>query len=193
MKTRYLCCKISLYLPIMKRGYTLKKIILIICVFALSSALYAQKKELVYQTDVGFHNFSWGTSMKEFTAKMGKPAHEDEYNGLKSLVYDSLEISGYPAFMLAYFSKSGLEGGTYYFHTFNLDQLMQCYKDVQKELLSKYGPTALCDGIIKEMRPYESSWNLPGGYVYLKVNTRQNEPVTLWYSSPALTKKMLGS
>jgi hypothetical protein len=131
--------------------------------------------------------------MRDFTAKMGKPVHEDEYNGLKSLIYDNIEVSGYPVFMLAYFSKTGLEGGTYYFHTFNLDQLMQCYKDVQRDLLEKYGPTVLCDGIIREMRPYESSWDLPGGYVYLKVNTRQNEPVTLWYSSPALTKKMLGS
>jgi hypothetical protein len=95
--------------------------------------------------------------------------------------------------MVVYFSKNGLEGGTYYFHTFSLDELMQCYKDVQKELLEKYGPTVLCDGIIKEMRPYETSWNLKNGYVYLKVNTRQNEPVTLWYSSPYLTKKLMGS
>jgi len=171
----------------------LKKILFVICVLAAATAVYAQANNAAYQTDVGFHNFSWGTSMKDFTAKMGKPAHEDEYNGLKSLIYDNIEVAGYSVFMLAYFSNAGLEGGTYYFHTVNLDQLMQCYKDVQKELLAKYGPTVLCDGIIREMRPYESSWDLPGGYVYLKVNTRQNEPVTLWYSSPALTKKMLGS
>jgi len=181
----------------MKWGFTLKKLLSLFIALALAQAalpaLYSQNRASPLQTNTGFHNFSWGTSMKDFTAKMGKPKHEDSFNGLTSLVYDGLEVAGYPVFMLAYFSKSGLEGGTYYFHTFNLDQLMQCYKDVQKELLTKYGPTPLCDGIIREMRPYETSWNLPDGYVYLKVNTRQNEPVTLFYSSPALTKKMLGS
>jgi hypothetical protein len=131
--------------------------------------------------------------MEEFTRKMGKPASMEEYNGLKSLVYENIEVSGYPTFMLVYFSKNGLEGGTYYFHTFSLDELMSCYTEVQKGLLEQYGPTVLCDGIIREMRPYETSWNLKGGYVYLKVNTRQNEPVTLWYSSPDLTKKLMGS
>ena len=131
--------------------------------------------------------------MEEFTAKMGKPAHVDEINGLQSLVYDNLIVSGYPVFMLAYFSRNGLEGGTYYFHTFSLDELMQCYKDVQKELLEKFGPTMLCDGIIRERRPYETSWNFNNGYVYLKVNTSQHEPVTLWYSSPGLTKILMGS
>ncbi|MDR2952025.1 MAG: hypothetical protein LBU82_02150 [Treponema sp.] len=70
---------------------------------------------------------------------------------------------------------------------------MNCYKDVQKELLERYGPTLLCDGIIREIRPYESSWKLKGGYVYLKVNTRRDEPVTLWFSSPELTKQITGS
>jgi len=171
----------------------LKKILAFICVFALTltiaSALFAEEANV----DVVFHNFPWGTSMKDFTAKMGKPSHMEKYDDLQSLVYDNLEVSGYPVFMVAYFSKDGLEGGTYYFHTFNLDQLMQCYKDIQKNLLALYGPTILCDGIIREMRPYETSWNLKSGYVYLKVNTRQNEPVTLWYSSPKLTKKIMGS
>jgi hypothetical protein len=102
-------------------------------------------------------------------------------------------MTGFTTYMLAYFSKNGLEGGTYYFLTENLDELMRCYTEVQKALLEQYGPTILCDGIIREMRPYETSWNLESGYVYLKVNTRQNEPVTLWYSSPALTKKIMGS
>ncbi|WP_461247911.1 hypothetical protein [Treponema sp. R6D11] len=153
----------------------------------MSSALYAEEPEVV------FHNFPWGTKMEVFTAKVGKPAYTEEIDGLKSLLYDNLNISGYQAFMVVYFSKNGLEGGTYYFNTFSLDELMQCYKDIQKELLEKYGPTVLCDGIIREMRPYETSWNLKNGYVYLKVNTRKNEPVTLWYSSPFLTKKILGS
>jgi hypothetical protein len=131
--------------------------------------------------------------MEDFTRKMGKPAHTDEVNGLKSLVYDGLIVSGYKTFMLAYFSNNGLEGGTYYFHTYSLDELMRCYTDVQNELIEQYGPTMLCDRIIKEMRPYETSWNLDSGYVYLKVNTRRNEPVTLWYSSPSLTKKLTGS
>lgn len=152
--------------------------------------LYANANE---GAKVVFHNFPWGTSMEDFTKKMGKPAHTDEVNGLKSLVYDGLIVSGYKAFMLAYFSNNGLEGGTYYFHTYSLDELMRCYTDVQNELIEQYGPTMLCDRIIKEMRPYETSWNLDSGYVYLKVNTRRNEPVTLWYSSPSLTKKLTGS
>jgi hypothetical protein len=142
---------------------------------------------------VEFRDFPWGTSMEDFTAKMGSPVAREEIDGLVSLVYENVEMSGYITYMLAYFSKSGLEGGTYYFVTNSLDELMSCYTNVQKNLLAEYGPTQLCDGIIREMRPYETSWNLEGGYVYLKVNTRRNEPVTLWYSSPALTKKMLGS
>ena len=161
------------------------KKLLVICMLLVTATLFAQ------ETNVVFHGFPWGTSRQEFIAKMGNPAHIDEFNGLQSLIYDSLIVSGYPVFMLAYFSQNGLEGGTYYFHTFSLDELMKCYTDVQKELLEKYGPTNLRDGIIKEMRPYETSWNLSTGYVYLKVNTRQNEPVTLWFSSPALTKRLI--
>ena len=143
--------------------------------------------------EIGFHNFSWGTSMEEFTRRMGNPGHIDEIEGLRSLVYSGLIVSGYPAFMVAYFSTNGLEGGTYYFHTHNLDELMKCYTDVQRELMDRFGPTVLADGIIREMRPYETAWDMKNGYVYLKVNTRQNEPVTLWFSSPYLTRKLMGS
>jgi hypothetical protein len=144
--------------------------------------------------------------MNDFTAKMGKPVHQDEYNGLSSLVYENIEVSGYTAYMLVYFSKNGLEGGTYYFLTYSQSELMKCYTEMQKELLDKYGPTSLqknlhgyydpaeiLDPITKEPRIYESSWNMQDGYVYLKVNTRQNEPITLWYSSPDLTKMLTGS
>jgi len=165
---------------------------LIVFALLIAPALYAQV-ETSFEVNVVFHNFPWGTSLQEFTAKVGNPAHVEEIDGLRSLVYDNIQVSGYPVFMLAYFSQNGLEGGTYYFHTFSLDELMKCYSDVQKELLDLYGPTKLRDGIIREMRPYETSWNLPGGYVYLKVNTRQNEPVTLWYSSPAFTRRLTGS
>jgi hypothetical protein len=172
----------------MLRGCTIKKLIIIFA-FIIAPFLYAET-----DIEVRFHDFPWGTSIETFKAKMGAPAFIDEINGLQSLVYDNLVVSGFPAFMLAYFSKSGLEGGTYYFNTNSLDDLMKCYTDVQNELLEKYGPTNLCDGIIKEMRPYETSWkDLDTGYVYLKVNTRQNEPVTLWYSSPALTEKLISS
>jgi len=180
------------FLPIIKRGCIIKKLPLIIIALLITTALYAQSEDS-FEVNVTFHNFSWGTSLQEFTARMGNPAHVEEIDGLRSLVYDNIQVSGYPVFLLAYFSQNGLEGGTYYFHTFNLDELMKCYSDIQKELLERYGPTSLRDGIIREMRPYETSWNLPGGYVYLKVNTRQNEPVTLWYSSPALTRRLTGS
>jgi len=124
---------------------------------------------------------------------MGNPSYEEDYNGLRSLVYDNIVVSGYPVFMLAYFSQTGLEGGTYYFNTRSLEELMRCYTDVQTDLLARYGSTLLCDMIYREMRPFETSWDLPGGYVHLSVNTRYNEPVTLWYSSPALTRRLMGS
>ena len=107
-------------MPIMIRGYTVKKLI-VICALTIAPALFAQEN-----TDVVFHDFPWGTTLEEFTTKVGKPVSMEEVNGLKSLVYDNLIISGYQAFMLVYFSKNGLEGGTYYFHTFNMDELMQC-------------------------------------------------------------------
>jgi hypothetical protein len=162
------------------------KKLLIISALIIAPALYAQ-------SNVSFHNFSWGTSFQDFTSKMGNPAYSDDINGLRSVVYDNLMVSGYPAFMVAYFSKDGLEGGTYYFHTFSLEELMQCYSVVQKDLLGKFGATRLCMPIFRELFPYESSWNLNSGYVHLKVDTRKNEPVTLWYSSPALTKILSGS
>jgi hypothetical protein len=148
---------------------------------------------VVYETNVVFREFSWGTSMAEFTRKMGKPISREEVNGLVSLVYENIEVGGFTSYMVVFFSKTGLEGGTYYFLTPNLDELMRCYNETRQTLRDLYGPTQLFDGIIKERRPYECSWALPGGYVYLKVNTRvDNAPVTLWYSSPALTKKLLG-
>jgi hypothetical protein len=154
--------------------------------FFFAAALYAE-------TSVEFRGFPWGTGMAEFTGKTGKPIAQEEIDGLVSLVYENIEVSGYTAYMVVYFSGAGLEGGTYYFLTKDLDELMKCYQEIQKELLDRYGTANLRDGIIRERRPYESSWNLESGYVYLKVNTRLNEPVTLWYSSPALTKKLLGT
>ena len=94
--------------------------------------------------------------------------------------------------MVAYFSRTGLEGGTYYFYSATLEDMKKCYTNVQNDLVAKFGPTLLYDEMLREMRPYETSWNLPSGYVYLKANTRYNEPVSLWYSSPALTKKLNG-
>lgn len=160
-------------------------------------ALYAEEKKsekpLVYETAVSFRNFAWGTSLEEFTKKMGKPMSREEIDGLVSLAYENIEVNGFTTYMLVYFSKAGLEAGTYYFLTNDWDELMRCYREIQQQLRDRYGPTILFDGIIREMRPYESSWNLPGGYIHLKANTRRNDPVTLWYSSPALTKKMFGS
>jgi hypothetical protein len=143
--------------------------------------------------NVGFHNFTWGTSLEEFTAALGTPVAKEKIDGLTSLAYENIEVSGYLTFMMVYFSESGLEGGTYYFVTKDQNDLMDCYRLLQRGLINQYGPTGLLDEILKEMRPYESAWNLEGGYVHLKVNTRRNEPVTLWYSSPALTKKLLGT
>jgi len=163
-------------------------------VSALPVMLFAQQN----QTNVGFHDFPWGTSVEAFKAKMGNPVHTDEVNGLHSLIYENVKVSGFSAYMLAFFSRNGLEGGTYYFDTNNIDELRQCYINLQTELVSTYGETLLYDEMSgprgqRERRTYETSWNLPSGYIYLKVNTRTNDPVTLWYSSPALTKRLNGS
>ena len=183
-------------MPIIFWGFVIKKFLLI---FLLPLAILpaADKDRKVeepasYETNVTFRSFPWGTSMDEVIKKMGKPVSREEINGLVSLVWENVEVNGYITYMLCYFSKSGLQGGTYYFLTYTMDELMRCYNEVRQELRDRFGPTYLFDGIIKELRPYECSWNLPGGYVYLKVNTREGDPVTLWYSSPELTKQLFG-
>ena len=166
------------------------KRLLLICMMFIAAALYAQEEEAT-DIEVSFHGFPWGTSMSEFTAKMGDPAHRDTFNGMQSLVYEDITVSGYPVFMLVYFSQNRLEGGTYYFLTDSYDELVTCYNNLKVELAEKFGPTFLFDDIYKEMAPYESSWNnLTSGYVRLKVDTRRNDPVTLWYSSPGLTERL---
>jgi len=167
----------------------LKKL-LFICAFLITVALYAQQTG---EAGVAFHGFPWGTSLQEFKAKMGEPVNVENNNGFQSLLYENIQISGYPVFMLAYFSRNGLEGGTYYFHTFSLDELMQCYTRVQKELFEKYGPTPVYYPIFKEAFPYISCWDLETGYVQLRVDTRRNEAINLWYSSPGLTELVFGN
>jgi hypothetical protein len=144
------------------------------------------------QDTFGFRGFPWGTSLEEFTGLEGEPISREAVDGLVSLAYENKEISGFMTYMLAYFSESGLEGGAYYFLTENLDEVMNCYRTLQQDLAARFGPGILMDEIIREMFPYESAWNFEGSYIHLKANTRTNEPVTLWYSSPALTKKLTG-
>ena len=169
----------------------MKKIVIFILMsFTLSALIFAQQSaQDKIPAEVTFHNFPWGTSLSDFKAKMGEPASAEINNGLQSLIYDNIRVSGFPVFMLVYFSKNGLEGGTYYFNTASIEELMRCYTQMQTELLAQYGPTKLFESLMRELRPYETSWDLPDGYIYLKINTRWwNEPVTLWYSSPELTK-----
>ena len=145
-----------------------------------------------YETNLSFQNFSWGTSIDEVIKKMGKPLSREKNNDLDSLIWEGVIVSGYTTYMQAYFSNNGLQGGTYYFLTYNMEEHIKCYSEMRQELRNKYGPTSLFDGIINELRAYESSWTLPGGYIHLKVNTRLGDPVTIWYSSPGLTEKLLG-
>ena len=154
------------------------------------AALVAEES---YEADVSFRGFPWGTSMDEVTKKMGKPVSREEIDGLVSLVWENVDVSGFTSYMIAYFSPKGLQGGTYYFVTYTMDDVVRCYSEIQKELKNRFGQTKLFEGIIRELRPFESAWNLPGGYVYLMVNTRQGVPVTLWYSSPELTRKIFGN
>jgi hypothetical protein len=158
----------------------------------LRAVLFAEEA-LPAQEDLGFRGFPWGTSLEDFVAGEGQPVTRETVNGLVSLAYENKEMSGFMTYMLVYFSESGLEGGAYYFLTENLDEVMNCYRILQRNLAAQFGPGILMDEIIREMFPYESSWNPAGGYIHLKANTRTNEPVTLWYSSPALTKKLLGN
>jgi hypothetical protein len=181
------------------RGFIIKKYLLFFLLPLTALSIYAADKErkaeepLVYETDVTFRNFPWGISMDEVIKKMGKPVSREEFNGLASLVWQDVDVNGYTTFMLFYFSpKGGLQGGTYYFVTRDQDEFTRCYGEIQQELREHYGPTLLFDVIIRELRPYESSWDLPGGYVYLRANARLGEPVTLWYSSPELTTKVFG-
>jgi hypothetical protein len=161
----------------------------------MTMALYAQEEEVV---TVKFHNFSWGTSLEAFKARMGNPVHVETMNGFQSLIYKDISVAGYRAFMVVYFSKKGLEGGAYYFDTNNLEELMTCYTAVQNDLITLYGatpppPAGRYEKLLAEMRAYETCWDLPSGYIHLKVNTRRNDPVTLWISFPTLTKILDGS
>ena len=180
----------------MKRGLVIKKLLLVLLLplAALSAGEKDRKPEeqAVYETNVTFRDFAWGTSQEAFIAKMGKPVHREKINGLESLIWENIDVNGYMTYMLAYFSKSGLQGGTYYFLTYDMDELMRCYTEVQRGLRDRFGPTYLFNGIIKELRPYESFWDLSGGCVHLKVNPRQGDPVTLWFSSPELSKQIFG-
>ena len=163
-------------------------------IFLFPLAVLVAEEPVTYETDVDFRGFAWGTSMDEVVKKMGKPVSREEINGLVSLVWENVDVSGFTSYMIAYFShKGGLQGGTYYFVTYTMDDVVRCYSGMQKELRDRFGRTNLYEGIIKELRPFESAWNLPSGYVYLMVNTRQGVPVTLWYSSPELTKQIFGS
>lgn len=171
---------------------TIKKLSLFIVAILIFAALpvlvFAQER------DVQFHNFPWGTSFEDFTAVVGEPGYIDEVNGLKSAVFEGVQMAGFPAFMVAFFSEKGLQGGAYYFITNSIEELMDCYTTVQAKLLGQFGPTLLFEELMREMRIYETSWDLPTGYIYLRVNTRWwNEPVTLWFSSPELTRMLRGS
>jgi hypothetical protein len=150
------------------------------------------KEPITYETDVDFRGFSWGASMDEVIKKIGKPVSREKINGMDSLLWENIDVNGYVTYMIAYFSKSGLQGGTYYFVTNTVDDTMRCYSQLRQQLRDRFGPTLLFEGIIRELRPYECSWDLSGGYVYLMVNPRQGDPITLWYSSPELTKQIFG-
>jgi len=177
-------------MPIKLWGFVIKKYLLF---FLFPLAVLNAAEPVIYETDVDFRGFAWGTSMDEVIKTMGKPISQEKVDGLDSLVWENVDVSGFTSYMIAYFSSKGLQGGTYYFVTYTMDDIIKCYGGLQRELSDRFGKTTLFDPIIKELRPYESSWNLPGGYVYLMVNARQGVPVTLWFSSPELSKKIFGT
>ena len=143
-----------------------------------------------YETNVTFRGFIWGTSMDEFIGRMGSPVSREDVNGYITLGWENVEFNGYMTYMLAYFTSAGLQGGTYYFLINNLDETMRCYTEVQNDLRSRYGPTRVFNGIVREMRPFDSLWNLAGGSIHLKVNIRRDGIVNLWYCSPEMASQM---
>jgi len=184
----------------MEWGYTIKKLSFIIALLVLATVSISLNAQT--EKTVSFHNFPWQTSMETFKARMGNPVHTEESNGFLSLIYENVPLAGFRAFMVVYFSKSGLEGGTYYFDTNNLEELMHCYTAVQSELVAQFGlpppvaaevPTGRYEKLLREMRTYVTCWDLPSGYINLKINTRSSDPVTLWFASPTLTKMLDGS
>jgi len=175
-------------MPIMNEMSRIKNLLPIFVL--LFGTLYAIDN--AYGRELTFRGFAWGTSMEDVISRMGPPMSRGEMDGFVSLIWDNVAVSGYRAFMLAYFSEAGLQGGVYYFITHSLDETIRCYNDLQQMLLNRYGPTPVFDRITRELRSYASTWNLPSGLVRLRVNTRQGDPVTLWYSSPKLTRHVLG-
>ena len=176
----------------MEMGYTMKKLLIIISMLLMAAALSAQN-----EVRVSFHNFTWGTSIDTFKARMGNPLFTERSGGYQSLIYENVQIANNRALLVAYFSHNGLEGGMYYFNASGLSDIMMCYESIQKELVTLYGlPPAAPEGryeeLLREMRTYESCWILPGGYIHLKVNTRTGDPVTLWISFPTLTEILDG-
>jgi hypothetical protein len=173
-------------LPISVWEIVIKKLLL---VFLLPLAsLFAD-----YETNVTFQNFPWGTSKEDFIKKMGQPINSEEQDGLSSLIWENVSVNGYKTYMLAYFTKAGLQGGTYYFLTYDMDQLVKCYTEMQQELRNRYGPTNLYRGIQRELRDYECLWKVSDNYIHLKTNTRNGDPVTVFYLSPELANQIINN
>jgi len=173
----------------MGRGSIIKKLLLVFLLPLVSA--YSGDADI--ETNVTFQNFRWGTSQDEFIKKLGQPINREEHDGVASLIWENVFVLGYKTYMLAYFTDTGLQGGTYYFLTYDMNQLMKCYTEMGQELRSKYGPAGLFHPIQKELRNYECLWNVSGNLVHLKTNTRNGEPVTLMYISPELAKQIFDS
>ena len=162
----------------------IKKLLLILTLMIAAQGAQA--------ADLTFQGFPWGTSMETFVARMGQPVSRDQTEGFVSLLWENVFFLGFRSFMVAYFSSDGLQGGIYYFLTNSMDETIRCYSDLQRALFGRHGETPVFDAIGRELRSYASSWTLPSGLARLRVDTRNGDPVTLWYSSPELTRAVLG-
>ena len=168
----------------------MKKPQLLLITLLMTTSLYAQN-----EAALRLESFAWGASIDAFRTRMGTPAFVDNSGRFQALLFENVPMAGYRAYMIAYFSDNGLEGGIYYFDTANIGEMMMCYDSVQKELVAQYGPTppppaGRYEVLMREMRVYETCWMLPGGYIHLKENLRTNDPVTLWISFPTLTEML---
>ena len=180
-------------MPIIIRGYIINKFLLVLLLPLF--ALHPQNRDQAPrapETNVTFRDFRWGTSMENVIRVMGNPVSREEVDGLVSLVWENVDVNRFTAYMIAYFSPSGLQGGSYFFLADSRDEIIRCYIEIRNDLRNRYGSTYLFDIIRTDAPPWESSWRLPGGYIYLKATAQRGDPVTLWFSSPELTARIFG-
>ncbi|ULQ60152.1 hypothetical protein K7I13_02180 [Brucepastera parasyntrophica] len=139
------------------------------------------------QGEVKFRNFHWGTSIKEFIAKEGRPDDRtmvDETTQMKMLTYEDAELSGYSAEMYVCFIPSGLCAGIYTIQCKDEVDLDSTFRDLSSKLTILYGITLIDRDFIEE---YMTAWLYTGGYIILLASDDEMT-IALMYISPDAAK-----